>query len=47
MSPWLIVLVGLIYLAISAEQLTKGHVGLGVMYLGYAIGNVGLYMVTT
>lgn len=47
MSPWLIVVTGLIYLAISAEQLTKGHLGLGIMYLGYAIGNVGLYMVTT
>jgi len=46
-SPWLIILVGLIYLAISAEQFAKGQTGLGVMYLGYAIGNVGLYMVTT
>ena len=47
MSPWLIIVTGLIYLTISLEQLTKGQIGLGVMYLGYAIGNVGLYMVTT
>jgi len=46
-SPWLIIVTGLIYLTISVEQLAKGQTGLGVMYLGYAIGNVGLYMVTT
>jgi|TARA_R110000868_G_C10463763_1_gene727628 hypothetical protein len=46
-SPWLIIVTGLIYLTISVEQLAKGQPGLGVMYLGYALGNVGLYMVTT
>ena len=47
MSPWLIIVTGLIYLTISTEQITKGQIGLAVMYLGYVIGNVGLYMVTT
>lgn len=47
MSPWLIVVCGLIYLYISIEQMIKGNFGVGIMYFGYAVGNVGIYMVAT
>jgi hypothetical protein len=44
MSSWLIVVTGLIYVYISIEQLVKGNSGLAVTYFGYALGNVGLFM---
>ena len=44
MSSWLIALTGCIYVWISVEQLAKGNTGLAVTYFGYALGNVGLYM---
>jgi hypothetical protein len=44
MSSWLIALTGCIYVWISVEQLVKGNVGLAITYFGYALGNVGLYM---
>ena len=45
MSGWLIILVGVIYAYIGAEQLFKGNIGLAVTYFGYALGNVGLYII--
>lgn len=45
MSSWLIVLTGVIYVWIAGEQLFKGNTGLAVTYFGYALGNVGLYMI--
>jgi hypothetical protein len=44
LSSWLIIVTGLIYAYISVEQLAKGNTGLAVTYFGYALGNVGLYM---
>jgi hypothetical protein len=44
MSSWLIIVTGLIYAYIAAEQATKGNVWLAVIYSGYAFSNVGLYM---
>ena len=44
MSLGLIVSVGLIYLAVSLEQLWKGNTALGFMYFGYAFANIGAYM---
>jgi len=44
MSSWLIIVTGLIYAYISAEQGFKGNIGLAVTYFGYAIGNIGLYL---
>jgi len=46
MSAWLIGLVGLIYLFCSVEFFVKGNNGMGMAFLGYAIGNLGLLMVT-
>ena len=44
MSSWLIIVTGLIYAYISIEQGFKGNFGLAVTYFGYAIGNIGLYL---
>lgn len=44
MSHILIIITGLIYTYISVEQFWTGNYGMGVCYFGYALGNVGLYM---
>ena len=44
MSSWLIVLTGCIYAYIAIDQYIKGNSGMAVTYFGYALGNVGLYM---
>lgn len=46
MSAWLIAAIGLVYTAIAIDLLLKGNVGLGVAFVGYAIGNVGLTLET-
>jgi hypothetical protein len=45
MSTWLIAAMGLVYLVVAIDQFIKGGVGTGIMFLGYAIGNVGLVIV--
>jgi len=37
MSSWLIIVTGLIYFYISAEQAIKGDYGLACMYAGYCL----------
>ena len=44
MSAWLIAMVGIVYAVIAVDLLYKGNVGLGIAFIGYALGNVGLYM---
>jgi hypothetical protein len=44
MSSWLIIVTGLIYAYIAGEQGFKGNVGLAITYFGYALGNIGLYI---
>lgn len=44
MSRTLIVIVGLIYAYISAETALRGNAGLSIMYAGYAMGNIGLWI---
>lgn len=44
MSRTLIVIVGLIYAFIAAESAVKGNAGLSIMYAGYALGNIGLWI---
>jgi hypothetical protein len=46
-SSWLIILTGLIYVYIAAEQLFKGDFGLACMYAGYAFANYGAYLIAT
>ena len=44
MSAWLIAAVGCVYAYIAVEQFVQGNVGMGIAYSGYALGNVGLFM---
>ena len=43
MSPFLIATVGVIYFCISINSFINGQMGLGISFLGYAIGSIGLY----
>jgi len=36
---------GLVYFIVAIDQFMKGGVGTGIMFIGYAIGNVGLILV--
>lgn len=47
MSAWLIATIGVVYFYIGVDLILKGQVGMGIAYLGYALGNVGLYIVAT
>ena len=42
MEAWLIAAMGLVYLVVSVDLLIKGNTGLGIAFIGYALGNVGL-----
>lgn len=44
MSHTLIVLIGIAYVWIAAEQWAKGNTGVWVMFLGYAIAQAGVYL---
>jgi len=44
MSSNLIIVTGLIYLWIAIENLLKGSMGMAITYLGYSLGNVGLFL---
>jgi hypothetical protein len=44
MSAWLIGVVGIVYTVVAIDLLMKGSTGLGIAFVGYALGNVGLYM---
>jgi hypothetical protein len=46
-SSNLIIVTGLIYIFICAEQFAKGNLGLGCMYAGYAFANYGAYLIAT
>ena len=44
MSSWLIAIIGVVYAIVAVDLLRKGNTGLGVAFIGYAIGNIGLTM---
>lgn len=44
MSAWLIGIVGVVYAVVAVDLLYKGNTGLGIAFVGYALGNVGLYL---
>lgn len=44
MAPWLILAVGVVYLAIAADLVMAGKMGLALAFAGYAASNVGLWM---
>lgn len=43
MAPWLIALVGVIYLVVAADLLRQGNGALAVVFASYALGNAGFY----
>jgi hypothetical protein len=44
MSSTTILIIGAVYLYIACDKAYRGELGLGIAFLGYAIGNVGLYI---
>lgn len=44
MSSTLIIIVGIIYLSVSIDQLIKGDLALSLIYFGYAFANIGAYL---
>ena len=46
MNAYLIGFIGIVYLIVAIQFFMKGQVGMGVSFIGYALGNVGLVMVT-
>ena len=44
MAAWLIAGVGIVYLIVAVDLLVRGDLGLGIAFLGYCLGNVGLYL---
>jgi hypothetical protein len=46
MSSTLIAIIGVVYLGVCIDLFLKGSLGLSIAFLGYAIGNVGMYMET-
>ena len=43
-SHYIVSIVGVGYLIVGIQQYIKGNVGQGIMWVGYAIGQVGLFM---
>jgi hypothetical protein len=44
MSTWLVAAMGMVYAVVALDQFIKGGTGTGIMFLGYAIGNIGLVL---
>ena len=44
MSSTLIAIVGVVYAVVAVDLIIKGNTGLGIAFVGYALGNVGLCM---
>jgi len=44
MSTWLIATIGVVYLVVAVDLIIKGNIGLGIAFVGYSLGNVGLYI---
>jgi hypothetical protein len=44
MSAWLIAIIGVVYAVVAVDLLRIGNTGLGIAFVGYSIGNVGLYL---
>ena len=47
MSSILIAIIGVVYTVVALDLLYKGNTGLGIAFVGYALGNVGLYISVT
>lgn len=47
MSPWLIIVTGLIYFWIAVEQFVGKNWAVAIMFAGYAFSNIGLWLLAT
>jgi hypothetical protein len=41
MSGWLVAGVGLVYLAVAVKQTLMGNWPMGIVFMGYAVSNIG------
>jgi hypothetical protein len=46
MNSWLVATVGVIYFFTAIDSFFRNNMGLGVAFLGYSIGSIGLWMQT-
>lgn len=46
MSSWLILLIAVVYLVIAVDLLLKGQSALAITFVGFCLGNLGLYLQT-
>jgi hypothetical protein len=46
MNAWLIGFIGIVYTIVAINFFRDGQIGMGVSFIGYTLGNVGLVMVT-
>lgn len=46
MSGWLTISIAVVYLYTAADHLVRGNYGFAVMFLGFSIGNIGVYCVS-
>jgi len=46
MSSWLILVIAVIYLMIAIDLLIKGQTSMGITFIGFCLGNFGLYLQT-
>ena len=44
MNAWLIGASGIVYLIVASKFFIDGRIGLGLSFIGYAIGNIGLVL---
>lgn len=44
MTGFLIIFVGVVYLITGFKFFIDGNIGMGIVFLGYAAANVGLYI---
>ncbi len=44
MTPILIATIGVVYFVVAIDLYMRHNLGLSIAFLGYAIGNIGLYI---
>ena len=46
MASWLIAFIGVVYAVVAFDLFKNNDVGHAIAFVGYSIGNVGLYLAT-
>jgi hypothetical protein len=46
MSSWLILAIAVVYLVIALDLFTKGQTAMAITFVGFCLGNFGLYLQT-